>query len=233
MDNILYKITLSDCNLPSFISGTYWCFVENLEDFEKNWLPLAAGDPIQVERYYKSKFGEVITDTFSDAKALNIVQSAKYKIIAEKKTKYKNKQITLANTYRYTSDYEFDSLVITQRVIKYGRKYYLVGQYEGKGCKRVGEEYNRWYNTEVKYKPMSFYGNDVAIYSHRKPELSVVYNPDAYKDYFTNDKEFFKYDSIETFVWLPIKEVTKDYQLKTLTQKEIAYLMRDIIGEAG
>ena len=56
---------------------------------------------------------------------------------------------------------------------------------------------------------------------------------DRYKDFYTNDKEFYKHEKIESFVWLPIKEVPDDYTIQELTEKELAALMRDIVREAG
>ena len=232
-EHLLYRIELFDRNCATCCSGTIFFFVENLEDFEENWLPLAARNPQQVERYYRSKLGEIVTDFYSDDPKLNIVQSAKSKVITEDKKTYRNKKVTLTNSYCFSADFEFDTLQIILRVIKYGRKYYLVGQYKGKGCKRVGEFYNRWYDKKVKYEQMYFFGNPIADYQYRKPELSVFYNQDAYKDYYTDDKEFFKSDTIETFVWLPIKEVKKDYKIKALTKQELAQLLVDIIGESG
>ncbi|MCR4684710.1 MAG: hypothetical protein K5649_04515, partial [Lachnospiraceae bacterium] len=79
----------------------------------------------------------------------------------------------------------------------------------------------------------SYWGNPIAEYRHRDINWDDKGSQDAYKDFYTNDKNFYKHDTVKTFVWLPIKEIDKDYKLKPLTLKDIDNLMRDIIGEAG
>ena len=229
----MYRIELFDGNAPSGCSGTYYFFVEDLEEFEKHWLPLAARYPEQVERYYRSKLGEVVTDYYSDDPKFNIVQSEEAEIITTGKMNYCNKHIDLINSYWCEGGYEFDKLTITQMVIKYGKEYYLVGQYEGHGCKHDDPIYNRWYEKEVKYSQMHFYGNPVAEYTCRDINWDDWDKDDAFKDFYTDNKEFFKHDTVKTFVWLPIKKVDKDYKIKALTKQEIQILMVDIIGEAG
>ena len=229
--NILYKLTFMDDNLPAICSGVYTFYTNDLTDFERHWLPLVGeGYPERVESYYRSKFGTIASDWYSDRKDLNIVQSAKAKIIDYKINKYKNKRIELSNGWNCISTFEFDELIIEQHLVRYGKTYMVIARYEATGCKRCDPTYNHWYDKIVKYHQMHFFGNKVATYEYRKPE---VWSIDAYKEYYTDDKEFFKDDKVNCFVWLPIKRVTKDYKLKALTKKEIDQLMQDITGESG
>ena len=230
----MYKITLYDQNCCPISDCTTFWFVDNLEEFEKKWLPLQAPHGVEtINRYYRSKFGEIVTDYYSDDANLNIVQNIETEIIEEKIFEYIDKEVELINAYGCDSHVLFDKLKITLRVLKCENKYYLVGQYCGQGCKRVESLYNRWYDTEVKYSQMHFYGNPIAEYIQRDINWDDFEKSDAYKDFYTNDKDFYKHESLETFVWLPIKEVNSEFEIKELCKEEFAILMRDIVGEAG
>ena len=230
----MYKITLFDKNCCGFCSGTTFWFVENLEEFEKKWLPLQAKEDVsRVGRYYRSKFGELVTDYYSDNEELNIVQKIDCEILEEKTRIYKDKEVELVNTYNCKSTVLFDNLKILLRVIRCYDEYYLVGQYFVYGCRRVSTSFNHWYNTEVKYSQVNFYGNPVAEYLQRDINWDEWNKDDAYKDFYTNDKDFYKHEKIETFVWLPIRKVDRDYKIGRLSKEDLAILLKDIVGEAG
>ena len=230
----MYKITLYDHNCCPISDGTTFWFVEDLKEFEKKWLPLQAPHGVEtIERYYRSKFGEIVTDYYSDDANLNIVQKIETEIIEEKIFEYTDKEVELINAYGCDSTVLFNKLKIILRVLKCGDKHYLVGQYCGYGGCRVESLYNRWYDTEVKYSQMHFYGNPIAEYIQRDINWDDLEKGDAYKDFYTNDRDFYKHEQIETFVWLPIKEVNPEFKIKELCKEEFAILMRDIVGEAG
>ena len=91
----MYKITLYDKNCSPICDRTTFWFVEDLEQFEKNWLPLQCKYNVStIEKYYRSKFGEVVTDYYSDNEELNIVQSVNCEIlhitVSKGKEGYKN-----------------------------------------------------------------------------------------------------------------------------------------------
>lgn len=230
----MYKITLYDqCCCPIFDGVTFW-FVEDLKEFEKKWLPLQAKSDIDgVERYYKSKFGEIVTDFYSNDESLNIVQPVECEVLQEKVFEYTDREVELKNIYDWKSNFLFDKLKIVLRVQRCNEKYYLIGQYFGYGCRRIEFQINRWYNTEVKYTQMGFYGNPIAEYTKRGISWDDIGNSDAYKDFYTNDKDFYKHEKIETFVWLPIKEVSAKYKIRELNTEDLTLLLRDIVGESG
>lgn len=230
----MYKITLYDQNCNPICDRTTFWFVDNLEDFESNWLKAQKKIDVKtVERYYRSKLGEIVTDYYTDDPELNIVQKVDTEVIGNKEFTYHDKIIVLRNVYQCETEVEFDQLDIKLRILKCNDKYILVGQYTGYGCKRIDLCWNRWYQKETKYKQMGFYGNPIAKYVARDINWDDWDKDDRYKDFYTDDKEFYKHEKIETFVWLPIKEVSADYKLTELTPKELAVLMRDIVGEAG
>ena len=230
----MFKITLSDSNCSPLCSGTTFWFVEDLEQFEKKWLPLQCKYGVKrIERYYRSKFGEIITDYYSDDPELNIVQQVDCEILQEKEFDYTDKEVVVKNAYDWETKFLFDRLKVKLRVQRCGDEYYLLGQYFGYGGVKVEKMYNRWYDKEVNYSQMGFYGNPVAEYVKRDINWDDRDNGDAYKDFRTNDKSFYKHESVETFVWLPIKKVAKDFRIKRLTKGNLSILLADIVGEAG
>ena len=69
----MYKITLYDYCCCPICDGTVSFFVDNLEDFEKNWKKcLGDRDKERVERFERSKNGEIVVDYYSDDEELNI-----------------------------------------------------------------------------------------------------------------------------------------------------------------
>ena len=173
----MFKITVYDNNRSPICDGTTFWFVENLEQYEKNWLPLQCRQNVStIERYYKSKFGEVVTDYYSDSEELNIVQQVNCEVLQEKVFEYTNKEVILENVYGCETKILFDRLKIVLRVQSCNDKYYLVGQYFGYGCRRVGQIYNRWYDKEVNYCQMHFFGNPVTS-SDTDPKATFTQSP--------------------------------------------------------
>ena len=230
----MYKITLYDQNCNPICDRTTFWFVDNLEDFESNWLKAQKKIDVKtVERYYRSKLGEIVTDYYTDDPELNIVQKVDTEVIENKEFTYHDKIIVLHNAYQCETEVEFDQLDIKLRILRCNDKSFLVGQYIGYGGKRIELCWNRWYEKETRYKQMGFYGNPIAKYIARDINWDDWDKDDRYKDFYTDDKDFYKHEKIETFAWLPIKEVSADYKLTELTPKELAVLLRDIVGEAG
>ncbi len=230
----MYKITLYDQNCIPICDGTTFWFVEDLEKFEKKWLPLQCRHDVgTIERYYRSKFGEIVTDYYTTNPELNIVQSVACEIVQEKEFEYVDKEVELINSYECKTTILFDKLKIILRVQSCNDKYYLVGQYFGYGCRRITDMRHWLYNTEIRYTQMKFFGNPIAEYKKRYINWDDIGKSDAYKDFYTNDKEFYKNEQVETFVWIPIKEVDAQYEISELNMDDLAFLLRDIVGEAG
>ena len=90
----MYKITLYDNNCCPICDGTTFWFVEDLEQFEQSWLPLQSRYGVStIERYYRSKRGEIVTDYYSDSEDLNIVQQVNSEVLQEKVFEYTDKFI--------------------------------------------------------------------------------------------------------------------------------------------
>ena len=231
----MYKITLYDANCSPICDGLACWYVDDLKEFEENWIPLQSRTDVEViEKYYRSKFGEVVTAWYSDDPDLNIVQEIDAEIIAEKQYRYTNKDVELTNAYAFTTRVEFDELVTSLRLVRIGDKRLLLAQYEGHGCKKIDPVWTKESDGEDKYSTMSFYGNPIANCYFREDYRAYKYeHPDYYKGLLTHEKEFFKDDSVKTFVWIPIKEVSEKYRIRALSRKELSLLLMDIVGEAG
>ena len=78
---------------------------------------------------------------------------------------------------------------------------------------------------QTKYCQMLFWGNLIAEYNQRHPDWDKLDSIDAYKDFYTNDKDFYKNESIKTFVWLPIKTVDENYMIEEPTARDLEILM--------
>lgn len=230
----MYKITLYDQCCCPICDGTFFFFIEDLEEFEENWLPLQAKRGVDtINRYYESKFGKIVSDYYGDSEELNIVQKVDFEQIDEFEYEREDIDIELENAYMFATTVNFDRIIFKLIKAKVGDQYYLLGQYECYGGKQIGDSYNRWYDKNVKYSQMRFHGNPIAIYDQRKPDWDNRNSSDAYKDFYTNDKTFFKNETLKTFVWLPIQVIDEDFQLKELDEEQLKRLLCDILGEAG
>lgn len=112
----MYKITLYDQNCNPICDGTIFWFVEDLGEFEEKWLPLQCRKNTDtIERYYRSKFGEIVTDYYCIDGSLNIVQKVDCEIIQERIFEYTDREVELINTYGYKSTILFDKLKLVLR----------------------------------------------------------------------------------------------------------------------
>ena len=101
----MYKITLYDYCCNPICDGMVSYFVDNLEDFEKNWKALVK-DQEHIKRYEKSKKGEIVTDYYSDDEELNKVQADNdSKVIEEEEYEKSNFEIDLYIAYDCSSKY--------------------------------------------------------------------------------------------------------------------------------
>ena len=70
----MYKVTLFDGNTAPYISNTFSVYCDDIDEFEKNWSGMET-DEMRKQRFRRSKQGEMVTDYYSDAPELNIVQN--------------------------------------------------------------------------------------------------------------------------------------------------------------
>lgn len=220
----MYKITLYDWNCPSCYSGTISVFVDDLNEFERHWIPKMKGNKEVVDRYLRSKAGELVTDyhkTNNDAE-LNIVQEDKLaKVLRYKNYERHNTYVTLANAYDYTNKWYFRTLRIFIRYIRYNNEYFKVASFSSDGgCTKYGSDYMAVYNS----------GNPfIKLRNNKRDRHNTI-----------NSKNSFMNDKADLFVWKILNKFNSLDELldnanknKRLSQEEIIILMSDIPGDAG
>lgn len=216
----MYKITLYDycCNPISDWTNSY--FVDDLDDFEKNWKPIVQSEA-RIERYERSKNGEIVTDYHSDDEELNIVQKDNNsKVIEEKEFEKNNFDIELYNIYRCSSKFYIFNLKYKLRKIIFKEKYYIIAKYKISGI----AEYNDFTRGDAnkKFEDACFYGNPICNIT--RGDYEVFYSPTA---------DLYKNDIMDSFVWHIVWNREDSLSLDELSEKELQYLLRDIVGEAG
>lgn len=218
----MYKITLYDYCCNPICDGTVSYFVDDLDDFEKNWREKLGGrDQERVERFERSKNGEIITDYYSDDEELNIVQrDEKSEIIEETEYEKNDFDIDLFNAYNCSEKYFIFNLKYKLRKILFKGKYYIIAKYKITGISQYG-----WIisgNKDKKYEDASFYGNPVCSVEFNCGDIFHSWTPEPYKN-----------DIMDSFVWHIVWNRDDNPTLDELNEEEIEYLLRDIIGEAG
>ena len=222
----MYQIQLYDWNCSPICDGVIRFFVDDLDEFEKNWLPYMEGESGTVERYRKSKAGEMITDYYSDDPALNIVQKKNVEILDEKT--YTETDVTkdICNVYWCASDYHIDQITYHIRFVRNTEDGELLKlcRYEIRGICRDRNE-SHWFGDCEKYEKMGFEacknqvdeeylpayhfvedGKRIAQYWPRYENVEVYGNPfinlnstdAAYSDYLKKYGAFYS-DHLEDF----------------------------------
>lgn len=228
---MIYKITLFDANCPSCTSGTASFFTEDIDEFERNyfsdenveWGKLEA----QKERYFRSKAGENVTDYYSDDPELNIFQYAEYGTIEKRKTfHYKDKIFELHNGYLIPCPIYAAEATVELAQIDFKKhpdeedEKYLVARYSLSGV--CSESFY-----SDKFSDCTPYGN--AIIKTCYPE-DLPYN---------GEKEDFADCKLSTFAWVELYQRcfkgdhVNGYEIEEPTEEQLAWIMRDIPGDAG
>ena len=218
----MYKITLFDYNCPSCTSGVYEIYCDDIEEFEKEWTKLETSKS-RIERFRKSKAGEMVTDYYSDAPELNIVQKDETAELYYEKTVFMyDKDIEVLNSYYWPSYLHIDKSEFQVRYIKlFGRLLRLVKY------KLTGVCQDDWLvggKTDV-----TCYGNPI-LKNH------VLFRGRSFdtKDYNKN--------TIESIAYYPLGEFETEEEMKAdyenlredfFTAEELNVLFSDIPGEAG
>lgn len=230
----MYKIELYDECCSPIADGTESYFVDDIDEFEKNWIPLVKDrDPEKVDRYYRSKGGEIVSDYYGNSEKYNIFQEDKEaKIIDEQHFGETYFDITLTNVYDWPSEYHIQNLTYDIRKILFLNRLYLVAKYHIKGIYRYYEIRDRWSDTVYHLQQAHYWGNPIC-----KLEMAQLYGFDKKRPEeelcVSNKPDNFLNDAIECFVWLPIARCDDNTQIHRLSKEEIAVMLRDIPGEAG
>ena len=225
----MYKITLYDRNCSPICDGTTCFFTEDLEEFERNWRPHAYEE--QLKRYERSKDGELVTDYYSDAPELNIVQEDKEaEILFDKEVVFKDKLFTLLNVYGCEDVIYAAETYIVLRGIRFKGKCFMIGNYRMKGvCQKAFLS-----QREDDFETVVVWGNPIVNCNFQKKPW---YKTEDGRDFSVYQKEDFIEDSLETYCWVTVGEYSAeellDDSIDFESDETMIYLMRDIPGEAG
>ena len=227
----MYKITLYDENCSPICDGTTSFFVDEIDDFERKWF-LQANES-QVERYKRSKAGEIVTDYYSDSPELNIFQEdTAARVLFHRICQMSETIFELLNTYGYPFMIYAENAEIRVRGIEFNKKYYVVGQYKLCGvCKCM-----TFTDTLTEYFSVHVWGNPICE-SNVKHKSFWKDTPEGRQPHLYT-KEDYKDDTIETYCWVTIAENISEEELRGYDVQEndaefFSVLMRDIPGEAG
>ena len=218
----MYKLTFWNENLPNCCSGVFSCYTDDIEQFEREWVKLTR-DKEQIERFRRSKEGELVTDFFrtKNDSELNIVQKDDgAKIFVEMETTITNRVVTVHNAYDYPSEYRIRKMKVYCRYVKYDGTYLRLMSFIIDGIARVGKE-------KKKYKKVGLYGNPILKY-HGDRNMPDFYCSDTFEDYTE--------ECIESIAWYPMGYATTLEQLKDfygseqfeLTEEELDLLLCDL-----
>jgi len=220
----MYKITLFDDNMPSGTSGTVSYYFDDIDAFEKSWVQLEQ-DKKRIERFKRSKAGEMVTDYYCDIPQLNIVQQERMpKTYFERDVYIQNEWVTIHNGYGCGTGYYIHKAHIHLRYERDGVDFVLLAKYRIEGiCRECLFQ-------DGKYEPVVCYGNSIL-------KCDIDYEQER-----TEDVSAFKEDTIESIAYLALKrfrwlkEMHDDYKNRDrvdMTEEELSRLFCDIPGEAG
>lgn len=226
----MYKLTLYDECCSPICDGVATFFVDNLKDFENNWCHRANKE--QVERYMRSKNGEIVTDYYNDNPKLNIFQEdVKAEVLWEKEYVIYDRNFSLFNAYQWETQVYATETRVVFRGIKFKNDCFLVGNYKMKGvCQKSV------FSVEDSFETIKTWGNP--IINCRIQTKAIWHETENGRELLTYRKEDFSEDYLETYCWVTVASVCKEEELRPEnlgleSDKTIECLMRDIPGEGG
>ena len=219
----MYKITLYDYNCSPICDGVVCFFADDIEDFQEKWLASGDVDSDRKERFLRSKAGEIVTDYYSDAPELNIVQHDKETVFGEKKFTLENVTFEAFNIYDYPTKFHIDKWDIHFKWIRFSNEYFRIASYKAMGVCRYVDFFNRW--------------EDVMCYGNPVLENTVGYRPEDKNE--RPEFNSFAENSIETICFLTNYVFENEQELQDnishfeITDKMMDWLFSDVVGEAG
>ncbi len=135
----MYQIILNDHNCVEGYQGeSAFFFAEDIDDFEKRWVALGA-EEASLERFRKSKSGELISDTWFDDSKDNIVNKFdEAKTIGERCFEITDTEFHVSNSTEGRMDFRVDNWKLQYRWIQLDNNYFRIARYRAEGvqCKR-------------------------------------------------------------------------------------------------
>ena len=144
----LYKITLYDLTCHPICDGVTLFFTEDIEDFQKRWIKCGA-DKGRIERFLRSKSGELVTDWYSADPDLNIVQKDICTIYDEKEFMLGNVYFKIKNAIGYPSWLHADKIELKFKWIKFKDNFYRIAKVKVKGLTKYYLNKDGKYDFEI------------------------------------------------------------------------------------
>jgi hypothetical protein len=189
-------------------------YVEDIEAFTEQYTKLEK-DEERVDRFLRSKAGEMVTDYYSEDPSLNIVQIVDAEELARDCETQYDKMISILNGFGWPSDYYFRKIQFEIRWMRLNGDLYKLVKTKGEGCYAkvdfMGEPCRR----------IRIYGNPFWIY---------------WED---GEREAFLDAHLESYVWHVAEqfeteeEFIEDQKRNGLTQVQIQRILEDLPGDAG
>ena len=226
----MYMITLYDMNSSPVSDGLARFFTEDIDHFEQNWASLCIkrGDHERVERFRRSKNGELVTDYYVDDSELNIVQEdPDAEVLHEKQFTLQDVAFFATNVYGWQQQYHVDHWDCAFRWIRFRKDCLRVFKYMPSEVCRIDVK---------RLREVNCYGNPVLINNKGfvvefDRGVPIIDHPLSYSDFAGN--------SIETFCWLTgryfktRKEIESDFKSFEMSEEVMDRMFWDVIGEAG
>lgn len=222
---IMYKITLFDCNCPSCCSGVFSCYCDDIDKFEEEWTKLEEDEKV-IERFRRSKAGEIVTDFYSDDPKLNIVQEdPEAEVFFESKIEMRQRKVKVYNAYDWETEIFADRYYFHIQYVKFMGEYLRLVKYKLYGvCQRD-------YLGVANYRKNTCFGNPVLIQHYENKDKK-----------FSDSTDDFRNDTVESIIYYPLgifdsfEELRAAYEIdreNPFSDEELDLLLTDIPGEAG
>lgn len=223
--NSLYLIQLFDYNCPNCVSGVTKVFVEDIDRFADIYQSIEK-DEARINRFLRSKAGEIVTDYYSEDPALNIVQKIDIDDLGGVMTWGRDKTISVVNGYGWPSEYYFKILMMEIRWVKIKEKYYKLVRPSGRDCchKSFCDEQMPWRQITVVGNPF------------------WIYEADSDIPYMSANIDDFKGIALESYVWQIADVFDTEEEMKaeralfserSLSEEQVSRVFADIPGDAG
>jgi hypothetical protein len=217
----LYHIQLMDYNCAGCSSGVTNVFVEDIDQFAQQYLRLE-DDEERVERFLRSKAGEMVTDYYSDSPELNIVQKVAVTELGHDIRWRRDQTIGVPNGFGWPSDYFFEVLRFDIRWIRYKNQILKLVKPSGEGLCEISSF------EKGQYCKINVYGN---------PFWRYFCEPDT--PHTSKSVESYRLTLLEAYVWQVVErfeteeELARDQKRVWLSKRQIARAFADVPGDAG
>lgn len=220
----LYKITLYDLWCHPIADGTEIFFTEDIEDFQKRWIKCGA-DKGRIERFLRSKSGELVTDWYSDDHDLNIVQKDICTIYDEKEFMLGNVYFGIKNAIGFDKWLHADKINFWFKWIRFKQDFLRIANVKVLGLTEC------FYDNEkkcIEYSLAECECNPIMQRLHSKKIFDIFlrsYNPSDFAEnsYVSICYLFDRYFSSE-------KKLIKDTRKFLVTKRELNVLFKNFIG---